>query len=80
MGIEVVATIAIVLAVAGLALLFVLARRAVRLFVRLALAGVMIIVLIVGAAVSWWYVSNGASPSRQEDANLPSGPRRAPAR
>ena len=79
MSIEVAASIAIILAVAGLALLFILARRAVRLFVRLALAGVMIIVMIVGAVVSWWYVSNGASTS-QGDATRPSNPRRAPIR
>jgi hypothetical protein len=72
---------AIVLAVVGLlciVVLFALARRALRLVVKLALFGLLLLVLAVGGIYIWW---NGRLSSSQQapETRTPST-RRAPAR
>lgn len=49
--------------VAALWLGFIVLRRTVRLVFKLAMAGVMILLLVVGAIVLWWsFSANSASP------------------
>ena len=68
MGIESIAITTIIIGVAVTIVLFMLTRRLMRLMVRLALAGVLLLVLAVGGLV-WWYGSSGrgaASPPQKE--------------
>ncbi len=67
---------AIIVAVFGLlsiGVLFLLARRALRLMVRLALVGLLILFLLVGGLAWWWYGA-GDSALRQ-NGNRPAGTR-----
>jgi len=71
---------AIVLAVVGLlciVVLFALARRALRLVVKLALFGLLLLVLAVGGIFIWW---NGGISSKQTPETRTPSTRRAPAR
>jgi hypothetical protein len=56
--------IAALVAVAALALAFILARRALRLFVRLALIAVVALSLLVGYV--WWRWQSAAKPAPVE--------------
>jgi hypothetical protein len=71
---------AIVLAVVGLfciVVLFALARRALRLVVKLALFGLLLLALAVGGIFIWW--NGGISSQHAPETRTPST-RRAPAR
>lgn len=59
--------IAIVIGVVGLALLFIIMRRVLRMAIRLVLIGLVLFALLIGG-VYWWWSSSGtgdkASPAR----------------
>jgi hypothetical protein len=72
---------AIVLAVVGLlaiVVLFALARRALRLVVKLALFGLVLLALAVGGILFWW--NGGLSSSQHAPETRTPSTRRAPAR
>lgn len=73
MGIEGIAGISIIIALALIFLLFIVTRRLMRLMIRLALAGGLLLVAIVGTLV-WWY---GAYP-RDAGGNSPPSPKEKP--
>jgi multisubunit Na+/H+ antiporter MnhC subunit len=64
MSIEIIVIIAAVIAVGLVGLLFV-TRRLMRLVIRLALAGGLLLVILVGG-LAWWY-GPGVSDSRQKE-------------
>ena len=66
-------TVAITAAVAlaGLFVFFFLLKRTLRLFVRVALLGLLLLLLLAGGVVWWWYGSPGVERTPDE--------RRAPA-
>ena len=79
MGAEIIipATVA-VFSLLAVGLLFVLARRAVRLLVRLVLAGLLFLVLALGALVYWWQYGfdapgAGQNSARPANARRPGG-------
>ena len=80
MGAEIIipATVA-VFSLLAVGVLFVLARRAMRLLVRLALAGLLVLALALGALIYWWQYGFDAPGTRQNTAR-PANTRRAPAR
>ena len=65
--------IAIFITVAAFGLLFILVRRALRLAFRLLLAGLLLLILLIGY-LAWWYYS--PSPSERPQRSSPA--RRAP--
>ena len=65
-----------ILIIGVLGLGFALARRAIRLVVRLALAAIFILVVLVAGLAAWWYMSAGSSHSTQKEAQR-AAPRRA---
>lgn len=69
---EIAITVA-VFGVAALFVLFLLARKVLRLAVRLALAFILILILIVGAFFWWW---SGAGNSSEQNSNKPASPAR----
>ena len=71
LGIIVVAAVAFL----ALGLSWMLLRRAVRLFVRLALIGILIIMALVVGAAWWWHGSGGASSPATNHSQTP---RRSP--
>ena len=73
MGIEGIAGITIIIALALIFLLFIVTRRLMRLMIRLALAGGLLLIAIVGTLV-WWY---GAS-TRDAGTNPSSPPKEKP--
>jgi hypothetical protein len=58
---------------AALAILFFLARRLMRLAVRLVLAFILVIILVAGGLFWWW---SGSDSSSQQNANRSSTPAR----
>ena len=56
--------ISVFVTVAAFGLLFILVRRALRLAIRLALAGLLLLALLVGA-LAWWYYSPLGSEDRE---------------
>ena len=58
--------IAAVLGVLSIGVLFLLARRALRFVVRLALLGVLILFLLTGGLAWWWYGSDD-SPTQKSN-------------
>lgn len=64
----------IVFVVAGIVLLLV--WRAVRFVMRIALIGVLILALLVGA-LAWWYAASSSTPAQNQKRPASSG-RRAP--
>lgn len=62
-----------VFGIAALAVLFFLARRLMRLAVRLALAAILVVILIAGALFWWW---SGADNSTERNQNRNSAPAR----
>lgn len=72
-------TIAIIIGVILVAvfawLFLVMAKRTVRLFVRLAVLGVVVLAALAGAVAWWWYAPSGA-PAEQ-NVNRPGATRRA---
>jgi multisubunit Na+/H+ antiporter MnhC subunit len=56
--------IAAVLGVLSIGVLFLLARRALRFIVRLALVGVLILFLLIGGVTWWWYGSDDSSTQK----------------
>jgi hypothetical protein len=69
--------IAVILIIAVPIFLFV-ARRAVRLFIRLALVGVFILAILAGAFAWWWY-SPGDTSQPHGDSH-PANAKRSPSR
>lgn len=61
------------IAIIGIGLLFVVLRRAVRFVVRLALAGILVLALLVGAIVMWYKV--GGSKNSGGTVTQPTGRR-----
>lgn len=72
-----------VIAFVAVALFLLVARRALRLAVKLAFVGVLVVLLVVGASVGWWRGWFGSS-SRPEKKSTPtnqkSNSNRKPAR
>jgi multisubunit Na+/H+ antiporter MnhC subunit len=48
----------------SIGVLFLFARRALRLIVRLALAGALVLLLVIGAFVYWWHGPGESSNTR----------------
>ena len=71
-----IAIIAIVIGIAALFVLFVLARRMLRLAIRLSLAGLLIL-LLIGGGVAWWWFNPNAS---EQNATRPANTRRTTSR
>ena len=71
-----IAIIVIVICIAVLFVLFLLARRMLRLAIRLSLAGLLIL-LLIGGGVAWWWFNPGAS---EQNANRPANTRRTTSR
>ncbi|HEX8652335.1 MAG TPA: hypothetical protein VF708_16090 [Pyrinomonadaceae bacterium] len=65
-------------AVLIIGLLFLIARRALRLVVRLALVLMLVLVLLIGG-LAWWYGSDSSSSSKPYGGS-PAGTRRSPSR
>jgi hypothetical protein len=61
----------IVFGIAALAVLFFLARRLMRLAVRLVLASILVIILVAGGLFWWW---SGAGGSSQQNLNRSATP------
>lgn len=72
-----IAVIVVVFGIAALFVLFLLARRMLRLAIRLALGGALVVLLIIGGLVWWWFNSGGAS---EQNANRPANTRRTTSR
>jgi sorbitol-specific phosphotransferase system component IIBC len=66
-------------AVLVIGLLFFIARRALRLVVRLALVFMLVLALLIGGLTWWWYGSDGSSTSKPYGGS-PAGTRRSPSR
>ena len=67
-----------VFGILSIGVLFLLARRALRFVVRLALVGVLILFLL-GGGLAWWWHGGGNSLLKQND-NRPANTRRANSR
>ena len=65
-----------ILIIGVLGLGFALARRAIRLVVRLALAAIFILVVLVAGLAAWWYMSAGSSHSTTQKEAQRAAPRR----
>lgn len=66
--------IAVVVGVMGMALLLIVLRRVVRLAIRLALVGVILVALLAGAGVWWWNSGSGSAsvpPGRESHTGTP---------
>jgi len=63
----------VVFGIAALAVLFLLARKVIRLAVRLMLAAVLVIILVAGGLFWWW---SGMDNSTQQNTNRTSTPAR----
>ena len=73
MGAEIILGTVAVFGLLAVGVLFVLARRAVRLLVRLVLAGLLILVLALGALIYWWqfgFDAPGAGQNSARPANV----------
>lgn len=53
-----------VIALVGFGLFFFVLKRLLRMAVRLALFGAILIALVAGAAAWWWYAPLGQAPNR----------------
>lgn len=71
--------IAIIAAIVAGGLFFILAKLALRFFIRLALAGAIILLAIVCGALAWWHGLIGSTASPRSG-NRPPATRRATAR
>lgn len=71
--------IAIIAAIFAGGLFFILAKRALRFFIRLALAGAIILVAIACGVLAWWYGLIGSTASPRSE-NRPPVARRATTR
>ncbi|HVG35592.1 MAG TPA: hypothetical protein VM911_21250 [Pyrinomonadaceae bacterium] len=80
MGIESIAGITIVIALALIFLLFIVTRRLMRLVIRLALAGGLIVVAVVGGLVWWYGASDRDAGTNRSPKEKPSATRRANSR
>ena len=58
--------IAVVVGVVGIALLFIVMRRVLRMAIRLVIIGVVLFALLIGGVFWWWNTGTGdkASPAR----------------
>jgi hypothetical protein len=70
--------IATVFAILIIGVLVLLARRALRLIVRLALVGVLVLFLLIGGLAWWWYGAGDSSP--RQGGNRPASTRRTTSR
>lgn len=66
-------------AVLIIGVLFVVARRALRLVVRLALVGMLVLVLLIGGLAWWWYGTD-SSPASKPYGGSPASTRRTTSR
>ena len=71
--------IAAVFGVLIIGVLFFLARRALRLIVRLALV-CMLVLLLLGGGLAWWWYGDDSSPASKPYGGSPAGSRRTTAR
>ncbi len=69
----------IIFALVGFALFFFVAKRVLRMAIRLALVGGVLFALLAGAVAWWWYDPLGPSDDRSTNRNSASRPAR-PAR
>jgi hypothetical protein len=71
-------TTAVIIAVAllGFWLFFFVLKRVLRMAVRLAAVGAVLLALLAGAAAWWWYAPTGATPNQNRPAARPSRPAR----
>ncbi|OLE53384.1 MAG: hypothetical protein AUG51_13185 [Acidobacteria bacterium 13_1_20CM_3_53_8] len=69
--------VAVIIGIAAVSLFFVIARRILRWAVRLTLAGMLILVLLIGGVVAWWYSSDSSKP---RETHPTAAPRRGNAR
>ena len=53
-----------IIALVGFGLFFFVLKRLLRMAVRLALFGAILVALLAGAAAWWWYAPLGGSPNR----------------
>lgn len=67
--------IAVIVGLMGMALLLIVLRRVVRLAIRLALVGVILVALLTGAGVWWWHNGSGGAsvppPARESHTGTP---------
>jgi hypothetical protein len=71
--------IVVVFGVLSIGVLFLLARRALKLVVRVALLGVL--VLLAGGVAWWWYgAGSSSSPASKQNDNRPASTRRGTSR
>ena len=69
----------VVFAFIGFAIFFFVLKRLLRMAIRLAIAGAVLLALLVGAVAWWWYApfgSGGANGNRNADARPARSPRR----
>jgi hypothetical protein len=59
--------------------LFLVARRALRLVVRLAIVGMLVLVLLA-IGLAWWWYGSGNTPASKPYGGSPSGTRRSTSR
>ena len=78
MTLEVIVIIAVVVIFAGTFLFFALAKRAIRLAIRLVLVFALILVVVVAGLLISWYGRSNSKPAPQQ--NRPANARRANSR
>ncbi len=66
--------ISIVLAILALAIFLFIAKRVLRLAIKLTLAGLVILVLLVGAGVAWWNGWFDSSQTKPQPRSAPTRP------
>ena len=72
-------TAVVIIAVIGFAVFFFVLKRLLRMAIRLAVVGAVLLALLVGAAAWWWYAPFGGSDANQ-NRNAGARPARSPRR
>ena len=73
-------TAVVIFAVIGFAVFFFVLKRLLRMAIRLAFVGAVLLALLVGAAAWWWYAPFGGGSDAGQNRNSAARPARSPRR
>ena len=73
-------TAVVIFAVIGFAVFFFVLKRLLRMAVRLAVVGAVLLALLVGAVAWWWYAPFGSGGDANQSRNANARPARSPRR
>ncbi len=73
-------TAVVIFAVIGFAIFFFVLKRLLRMAIRLAVVGAVLLALVVGAVAWWWYAPFGSGGDVNQNRNANARPARSPRR